>query len=77
MAKYICNPVNMDYPITIDTDGKNPRTPTFHNKINDILDDIYGGTFKAKDLAARFVKNFDKYTGNEAGKALVSAGPQL
>ena len=24
----------------IDTDGKNPRTPTFHNKINDILDDI-------------------------------------
>ena len=32
---------------------------------------------KAKDLAARFVKNFDKYTGNEAGKALVKAGPQL
>ena len=32
---------------------------------------------KAKDLAARFVKNFDKYTGNDAGKALVGAGPQL
>ncbi len=32
---------------------------------------------KAKDLAARFIKNFDKYTGNEAGKALVSAGPCL
>ena len=32
---------------------------------------------KAKDLAARFVKNFDKYTGNEAGKALVEAGPKL
>jgi len=32
---------------------------------------------KAKDLAARFQKNFVKYTGNEAGKALVSAGPQL
>ena len=31
---------------------------------------------KAKDLAARFVKNFKKYEGNEAGKALVSAGPQ-
>jgi len=31
---------------------------------------------KAKDLAARFVKNFDKYTGNEAGKALVAAGPE-
>ena len=32
---------------------------------------------KAKDLAERFQKNFTKYTGNEAGKALVSAGPQL
>ncbi|MCD7736104.1 MAG: phosphoenolpyruvate carboxykinase (ATP) [Lachnospiraceae bacterium] len=32
---------------------------------------------KAKDLAGRFVKNFDKYTTNEAGKALVAAGPQL
>ena len=32
---------------------------------------------KAQDLAGRFVKNFVKYTGNEAGKALVSAGPQL
>ena len=31
---------------------------------------------KAKDLAERFVKNFAKYEGNEAGKALVSAGPQ-
>ena len=32
---------------------------------------------KAKDLATRFTKNFVKYTGNEAGKALVKAGPQL
>ena len=32
---------------------------------------------KAKDLAARFNKNFVKYTTNDAGKALVSAGPQL
>ena len=32
---------------------------------------------KAKDLAGRFIKNFVKYTGNEAGKALVAAGPQL
>ncbi len=32
---------------------------------------------KAKDLAERFIKNFAKYTGNDAGKALVSAGPQL
>ena len=32
---------------------------------------------KAEDLANRFIKNFVKYTYNEAGKALVPAGPQL
>ena len=32
---------------------------------------------KAKDLASRFIKNFKKYEGNDAGKALVAAGPQL
>ncbi|HIZ56309.1 MAG TPA: phosphoenolpyruvate carboxykinase (ATP), partial [Firmicutes bacterium] len=32
---------------------------------------------KAKDLAQRFINNFKKYEGNEAGKALVSAGPQV
>ena len=32
---------------------------------------------KAEDLAGRFIKNFVKYTGNEAGKALVEAGPKL
>ena len=32
---------------------------------------------KANYLDARFIKNFDKYEGNAAGKALVAAGPQL
>jgi len=32
---------------------------------------------KAKDLSARFVKNFHKFTYNDAGKALVAAGPQI
>ena len=32
---------------------------------------------KAKDLASRFIKNFQKFTYNEAGKALVTAGPKL
>ena len=32
---------------------------------------------KAQDLASRFIKNFKKYEGNEAGKALVKAGPKL
>ena len=32
---------------------------------------------KAKDLAGRFVKNFEKFTGNDLGKSLVAAGPKL
>ena len=32
---------------------------------------------KAQDLAGRFIKNFAKYEYNEAGKALVAAGPKL
>jgi phosphoenolpyruvate carboxykinase (ATP) len=32
---------------------------------------------KAKDLAGRFIKNFSKFTGNDLGKSLVSAGPKL
>ena len=48
-----------------------------------ILDprDTYGDASewdaKAKDLSERFIKNFKKYEGNDAGKALVAAGPQL
>ena len=43
----------------------------------DTYADVAEWETKAKDLASRFVKNFAKYTGNEAGKALVAAGPQL
>ncbi|MFC2138573.1 phosphoenolpyruvate carboxykinase (ATP), partial [Bacteroidota bacterium] len=32
---------------------------------------------KAKDLASKFIKNFEQYTDNEEGKSLVAAGPQL
>jgi phosphoenolpyruvate carboxykinase (ATP) len=32
---------------------------------------------KAEDLASRFIKNFAKFTGNDEGKKLVAAGPQL
>ena len=50
---------------------------------SDILDprDTYANAedwnTKAVDLAGRFVKNFVKYEGNEAGKALVAAGPHI
>lgn len=48
-----------------------------------ILDprDTYGNTeewnTKAVDLSERFIKNFKKFENNEAGKALVEAGPKL
>lgn len=32
---------------------------------------------RAENLANKFIKNFDKYTDNDEGKALVKAGPQL
>jgi len=32
---------------------------------------------KARDLAQRFIKNFEQFTDNEEGKALVASGPQL
>ena len=60
------------------------EVPTALPKVNPaILDprDTYANAAeweeKAKDLAARFIKNFSKYTTNEAGKKLVAAGPQL
>ena len=62
----------------------NLEVPTSLNEVNDkILDprDTYSDAKewddKAKDLAGRFIKNFEKFTDNEEGKALVAAGPQL
>ncbi|MBP5547983.1 MAG: phosphoenolpyruvate carboxykinase (ATP) [Bacteroidales bacterium] len=43
----------------------------------DTYSDASQWDIKAKDLADRFIKNFSKFTYNEAGKALVPAGPQL
>ena len=42
----------------------------------DTYTDAAEWTKKAEDLAGRFVKNFEKYTDNAEGKALVAAGPQ-
>jgi phosphoenolpyruvate carboxykinase (ATP) len=32
---------------------------------------------KARDLAAKYIKNFEQYCDNELGKKLISAGPKL
>jgi phosphoenolpyruvate carboxykinase (ATP) len=43
----------------------------------DTYQDAEEWNMKAKDLAELFIKNFEQYTDNEEGKALVAAGPQL
>ena len=62
----------------------NLNVPTSLNGVQtEILDprDTYANVeewkSKAKDLAARFIKNFEKFTDTAEGKALVAAGPSL
>ena len=62
----------------------NLEVPTSLPNVNpDILDprDTYEDAKvweeKARDLAGMFIKNFEKYTDNKVGKALMAAGPQL
>lgn len=62
----------------------NLEVPTeLHDVDSGILDprDTYGDASewdkKAKDLSQRFIKNFEQFTDNEEGKALVASGPQL
>ena len=43
----------------------------------DTYSDVNEWNRKAEDLASRFIKNFAKYEGNEHGRSLVPAGPQL
>ncbi|MGL4269272.1 MAG: phosphoenolpyruvate carboxykinase (ATP) [Plesiomonas sp.] len=43
----------------------------------DTYADLNEWEHKAKDLAQRFITNFDKYTDTKEGAALIAAGPQL
>ena len=62
-----------DFEVPTELPGVNPAILD----PRDTYADVTEWETKAKDLAGRFIKNFVKYTGNEAGKALVEAGPQL
>jgi phosphoenolpyruvate carboxykinase (ATP) len=62
---------NLEVPTSlpgVDTSILDPR---------DTYADASEWTTKATKLAGLFIKNFDKYTDTEEGKALVIAGPQL
>ncbi len=43
----------------------------------DTYEDVAEWDRKAKELAQLFITNFDQFTDNEEGRALVAAGPQL
>jgi phosphoenolpyruvate carboxykinase (ATP) len=43
----------------------------------DTYEDVTEWDRKAKELAQLFINNFEKYTDNEEGKALVEAGPMI
>lgn len=72
-------------------DSETREVPVFNLRIPTVLPGVDAalldprGTYgdasewqgKADDLAALFIKNFEQYTDNDSGKALVSAGPQL
>jgi phosphoenolpyruvate carboxykinase (ATP) len=62
----------------------NLEVPTeLHDVDSGILDprdtyaDVAEWERKARDLAQRFISNFEQFTDNEKGKALVAAGPHL
>ena len=62
-----------DFEVPTELEGVDPKILD----PRDTYADVAEWNKKAEDLAARFIKNFKKYEGNEAGKALVAAGPKL
>jgi len=43
----------------------------------DTYNDVAEWEEKAKNLAAKYIKNFDQYCGNDEAKKLIASGPQL
>ena len=62
-----------DFEVPTELEGVDPKILD----PRDTYADVSEWETKAKDLAGRFAKNFKKYESNEAGKALVSAGPKV
>lgn len=62
---------NFEVPVSLNDVNSNILDP------RDTYEEASQWEVKAKDLAARFVKNFEQYTDNSEGLNLVKAGPQL
>ena len=61
--------------LTIPTELPNVNTNILDPR--DTYEDTSEWERRAKDLAARYIKNFEQYTDTEEGKRLVHAGPKL
>ena len=62
---------NLEVPVELPCVAGNILDP------RDTYEDAAEWEKKAKDLAQRFIDNFEQFTDNEEGQALVAAGPQL
>ncbi len=62
---------NLEIPVALPCISSNILDP------RNTYDDPAEWDRKARDLAQRFINNFEQFTDNEEGKALVAAGPQL
>jgi len=62
---------NLEVPLDLPCVAGNILDP------RDTYEDAVEWEKKAKDLAQRFINNFEQFTDNEEGQALVAAGPQL
>ena len=62
---------NLEIPVALDGVNSGILDP------RDTYSNIAEWEEKAKDLAQRFIKNFEKFTDNEEGKTLIAAGPHI
>ncbi|SEG14403.1 phosphoenolpyruvate carboxykinase (ATP) [Halpernia humi] len=63
--------MNLEFPTALPNVSEGILDPRF------TYDDAADWEKKARNLAARYIKNFEQYCDTEEGKALVSAGPTL
>ncbi|MPS64219.1 MAG: phosphoenolpyruvate carboxykinase (ATP) [Chryseobacterium sp.] len=63
--------MNLEIPTTLPNVSEGILDP------RDTYSDVSEWEEKAKDLAARYIKNFEQYCNTEEGKKLISSGPQL
>jgi phosphoenolpyruvate carboxykinase (ATP) len=63
--------MNLEIPTSLPNVSKGILDP------RDTYNDVAEWEEKAKDLAAKYIKNFEQYCGNDEAKKLIASGPQL